>query len=68
MFTFEKLKKKSHDIEAAINISERLWPHCVQFFFSSFYLEEHEGHLAPVTFPTKQTEIEQGKKLALENI
>ena len=37
-------------------------------FFSSFYLEEHEGHLAPVTFPTKQTEIEQGKKLALENI
>ena len=40
-----------------------------QLFFHLFmYLEEHEGHRAPVTFPTKQTEIEQGKKLALENI
>ena len=40
----------------------------MHIFFSSFYLEKHEGHRAPVTFPTKQTEIEQGKKLALENI
>ena len=43
-------------------------PIVYNFFFSSFYFEEHEGHLASVTFPTKQTEIEQGKKLALENI
>jgi hypothetical protein len=28
-----------------------------QLFFHLFmYLEEHEGHRAPVTFPTKQTE------------
>ena len=59
--------KKSRDIEAAINILESIWSHYA-IFFSSFYLEKHEGHRAPVTFPTKQTEIEQGKKLALENI